>query len=150
MTNRQSSWIVAGLAWRLRALQAKSLDLRNTMQRMFMQAIGFRGSEAGLISDSQNYWNGQEDRSLKQNSHWRGVGIFGDDTNWLTLGSEHFQLYERFARTLDSPRPVRRVVEWGCGGGMNAVHFGQIAEEFFGVDISSASLDECAQQMRSA
>jgi SAM-dependent methyltransferase len=115
-----------------------------------MQATGLQDPETRLIGDSQNYWNKPEDQSLKQNSHWRGVGIFADDENWLTLGRDHLRLYQQLARAVDPPRPVKRIVEWGCGGGMNAVHFGQIAEEFFGIEISSASLNECARQMKSA
>lgn len=31
---------------------------------------------------------------------------------------------------------------------MNAVHFARIAAEFYGVDVSRSSLDECARQMQ--
>lgn len=42
------------------------------------------------------------------------------------------------------------MVEWGCGGGANAVHFGPMAEEFVGADVSAASLEECERQARAA
>jgi SAM-dependent methyltransferase len=45
------------------------------------------------------------------------------------------------------PLQARRVVEWGCGGGMNAVHFARGTDQFYGVDISPASLQECARQL---
>jgi SAM-dependent methyltransferase len=51
---------------------------------------------------------------------------------------------------LEIRHPLKRIVEWGCGGGMNAVHFGPLVDEFYGVDISSASLDECRRQMTEA
>jgi cyclopropane fatty-acyl-phospholipid synthase-like methyltransferase len=108
--------------------------------------MGFTDSETKLIRDSQNYWNNVSDR-CKQNSHWRGVGKFADDSRWLALGREHLQLYEEFARVLGIKHPLKRIVEWGCGGGMNAIHFGRLAEEFCGIDISSANLQECARQM---
>ena len=44
-------------------------------------------------------------------------------------------------------QPAKRVVEWGCGGGANAVHFAREAEQFVGVDVSQASLDECGRQL---
>lgn len=42
-----------------------------------------------------------------------------------------------------------RVVEWGCGGGANAVHFAPPAQELIGVDISQESLEECGRQVES-
>ncbi|MFT4128021.1 MAG: class I SAM-dependent methyltransferase, partial [Gordonia sp. (in: high G+C Gram-positive bacteria)] len=39
-----------------------------------------------------------------------------------------------------------RVVEWGSGGGANAVHFAPRATEFVSVDVSTENLDECARQ----
>ncbi|MGH3517110.1 MAG: class I SAM-dependent methyltransferase [Haloechinothrix sp.] len=38
-------------------------------------------------------------------------------------------------------------MEWGCGGGANAIHFAPQCEEFIGVDVSSDTLDECARQI---
>ena len=35
-------------------------------------------------------------------------------------------------------------------GGINAVHFARLAGEFCGIDISEATLEECARQMKSA
>jgi SAM-dependent methyltransferase len=141
------SWIAAGLGWRLRAWLGKAREARWAAGNAVRHALGFEVAEPSLIQDSQIYWNDSPDRSLKQNSHWRGVGIFQDDERWLSLGSGHLQMYQEFAQSLRTRAPLRRIVEWGCGGGMNAVHFGALAEEFFGIDISSASLEECHKQM---
>ena len=46
--------------------------------------------------------------------------------------------------------PARRIVEWGCGGGANAVHFISEAREFCGIEISQASLDECQRVLLEA
>jgi hypothetical protein len=97
-------------------------------------------SETKLITESQRYWNDPSNRGVQQNSHWRGVGIFADDAGWLALGREHLRIYEEFSRIIGVKQPPKRVVEWGCGGGMNAVHFGRGVDAYYGVDISSASL----------
>ena len=55
-------------------------------------------------------------------------------------------MLERGARAIGANRPWNRVLEWGCGGGANAVHFAPRAQEFIGVDVSDASLTECARQ----
>jgi SAM-dependent methyltransferase len=137
----------AGLGWRVRALGEKLRSVKTAAGIAVRQALGSREAETKLIGDSQKYWNDLSDQSLRQNSHWRGVGIFTDDSRWLALGRGHLELYDRFARALEVKHPLKRIVEWGCGGGMNAVHFGPLAEDFYGVDISPASLDECGKQM---
>jgi SAM-dependent methyltransferase len=142
--------ITAGLGWRARAVLERAHRAKTTLSVAFRQTLGSRESETKLIGDSQEYWNDTSDRTLKQNSHWRGVGIFADDSRWLALGQGHLEMYEAFARALGVKHPLKRIVEWGCGGGMNAVHFGPLAEEFYGIDISSASLEECGRQMNAA
>lgn len=47
----------------------------------------------------------------------------------------------------DFDRSWKRVVEWGCGGDANAVHFAPRAEEFIGVDVSMEPLRECEKQV---
>jgi 2-polyprenyl-3-methyl-5-hydroxy-6-metoxy-1,4-benzoquinol methylase len=144
------SRIAGGLGWRAREFFQKAHNAKTTLESAVRQALGSRQSETALIGESQNYWNDLSDQSLKQNSHWRGVGIFSDDTRWLALGRGHLDLYEEFRRVVDLKHPLKRVVEWGCGGGMNAVHFARLADEFYGVDVSSASLAECGKQMRAS
>lgn len=43
--------------------------------------------------------------------------------------------------------PTRKIVEWGCGGGANAVQFAPLCEDFFGVDITESVLDDCRHQL---
>ena len=147
ITNR-FSWFSSGIGWRARTFLEKARRATTVLEIVVRNAIG--ESETKLIGASQAYWNDPSDQSLKQNSHWRGVGIFGDDSRWLALGREHLQLYEAFARVLDLKQSLKRIVEWGCGGGINAVHFGRLANEFYGIDISSSSLEECERQMIAA
>ena len=149
MIRKPFTWLSQGLSWRVRAVLDRAHRARAAAEIVVGQTLGFKDSEKKLIGDAQSYWNSEQGRSLEQNSHWRGVGIF-DDTRWLSLGRENLERYEGFARAIDLKHPPRRIVEWGCGGGMNAVHFGRLAEEFYGVDISAPSLEECGRQMTTA
>jgi SAM-dependent methyltransferase len=144
---KRFSWFAKGIEWRARAILQKASTAKTALGIAVRHAVGFSESETKLIGDSQTYWNDPSDRSVKQNSHWRGVGVFADDSRWLALGLEHLQLYEEFARAVDLKHSPKCIVEWGCGGGMNAVHFGRLADEFYGIDISESSLEECERQM---
>jgi 2-polyprenyl-3-methyl-5-hydroxy-6-metoxy-1,4-benzoquinol methylase len=136
------------------------MNVRNVMWRvrramhpvewLIRRSLSLEQSEERIIGDSQRYWNDSSNEWFGQFSHWRGFGIFADDSRWLELGRAHFRLYEEFCRVIGVERPLKRIVEWGCGGGMNAVQFGPEADEFYGVDIAQASLNECGKQMASA
>jgi methyltransferase family protein len=106
-----------------------------------------RQSDALLVRESQLYWQDQSNESLESFSHWRGKGPFIKDELWLGLGKFHLELFEKAASWSGMRLPVERIVEWGSGGGMNAVHFASHARQFYGVDISSDSLMECAKQV---
>jgi len=139
---------------RARAFDRKLYDLthraRLKAELLIRRALDLKEPEAKLVKASQVYWNDAGQQMFGQNSHWRGAGIFADDERWLALGREHLKLYRQFARALDCTDPPRRILEWGCGGGLNAVLFGQGAEAYYGVDVSPASLDECGRQMIAA
>jgi SAM-dependent methyltransferase len=108
-----------------------------------------RQSEERLLRDNQRYWEDTSNESFESFSHWRGKGPFKNDRLWLSLGSAHLELFEMAATWAALPRPLERIVEWGSGGGMNAVHFVSHASQYYGVDISADSLKECAKQVAS-
>lgn len=110
------------------------------------QIIGLNEPESKLVDDAQKFWKDAAAPEFKQNSHWRGQGIFANDALWLGLGHRHLRLYREFAAAVGRSPPLERIVEWGCGGGMNAVHFAAECGEYCGVDISPESLAECARQ----
>ena len=59
-------------------------------------------------------------------------------------------LHVRFGELIDDrvlTRPLQAIVEWGTGGGLNAVQLAPEASRYFGVDISALSLRECARQV---
>jgi SAM-dependent methyltransferase len=112
-------------------------------------SFGLVESEDKLVRDSQEFWNKDGSDLHKYTSHWRGGGVFKDDEQWLRIGKNHLAIFEMFARAIDLQRPIKRIVEWGCGGGANAVAFAPNCDEFVGVDIAQSSLDECGKQLAS-
>jgi SAM-dependent methyltransferase len=110
--------------------------------------LGLRQSDRRRLADADSYWAETGGEAWQDDSHWRGATTFGSDDDWLSIGAEHLRLTRQLApHILDGSRP--RVVEWGAGGGANAVHFAPLASEFIATDVSEASLDECARQVAS-
>jgi hypothetical protein len=104
-------------------------------------------SEGRLAADSDRFWNDGDNASLRGISHWRGTGPFqDDDALWLETGRFHFELGQKAAAWSGLEAPMGPVVEWGAGGGMNAVHFAPVCSTFYAVDINAESLTECARQ----
>lgn len=108
-------------------------------------------SEAELIRASSDYWNGSpaSNADLGDYSHWQGTGPWSDRERWLALGRPHVRLVEQLRATAGGSEP-RRIVEWGCGGGANAIHFASQATDYCGIEIAQASLDECGRVLREA
>jgi predicted TPR repeat methyltransferase len=59
-------------------------------------------------------------------------------------------MYQKMVRFAGRADPIERVLEWGPGGGVNALQFIDQAPEYWGVEISQASLDECARVLTDA
>lgn len=122
------------------------------LQFFILRTLGRGQNEKELIRDSVEYWNSGErfGVDVKDYSHWRGAGPWKDEKRWLTLGQPHRRLYDQLRGLTSTDAPARRIVEWGCGGGANAVHFLREAREFCGIEISQASLDECRRVLLEA
>ena len=91
-------------------------------------------------SDAAEYWTAGsgDDQQWRADSHVRG-GV----PDWDLIGPEHLAYFLDFVRALQGdPRPAR-ILEWGAGGGANAVAFAPLAQEFIAVDVSQAALVEC-------
>lgn len=108
---------------------------------------GYRESEASLGQAANRFWNDFARPERAQEAHWRGHGPFVDDAVWLKLGRSHLELLQQVLHGQGRVLRTGRVVEWGCGGGMNAVHFARGAQCYYGVDLSPATLQECARQL---
>lgn len=110
--------------------------------------IGWHESEAKLTRDAQAYWDAPPPGQRETFAHWRDG--FGEDGTWQSIGRENLAALDRLAPAAGFDGKLRRVVEWGCGGGANAVHFGTRCDTFYGVDITSHTLAECDRQMTAA
>jgi 2-polyprenyl-3-methyl-5-hydroxy-6-metoxy-1,4-benzoquinol methylase len=102
-----------------------------------------------LSADSVNYWR-QHDGApaiIRGAYHELGEGPFSEEENWHAIGRQHFQIFNRFSKQCDFPRPTLQMIEWGCGGGANAAYFAPEAERFVGVDLAPAALQQCQRQM---
>jgi len=109
--------------------------------------LGLGHSEERLAHDARSYWTGAvHEPGWRGNSHFRDAQVF-EQVDWSSVGTDHWELFDRLARTALPGAPLDRVVEWGCGGGSNAVAFAPHCREFVGVDVNQESLLECARQL---
>lgn len=111
-------------------------------------AVGRVGTSQGLprrLRDARGYWTGEAGERWLSDSHWRG-GL--DDELWLQVGRDHLDLYRTFAKAVDRQDNLGVVIEWGCGGGANAVAFAPRADKFIAADVSTDSVAECLRQIR--
>lgn len=113
-----------------------------------LDRMPIRQSDRGLARDAQAYWGDVNQRAFHSNSHWKGEKGISEDI-WSELGEVHIKLLRDHLKIRGESLPVNRVIEWGCGGGANAVHFAPVAGTFVGVDISEASLKECKDVLQS-
>lgn len=95
------------------------------------------------------YWSASSNRPwVRDMSHWRGQGRWAVDDAWLSIGREHVDMVKRMVRQSGQTNAAfRRMMEWGPGGGSNAVAFARWLDTFVGVDISEANLVECGRQL---
>ncbi|MGB3438083.1 MAG: class I SAM-dependent methyltransferase [Actinophytocola sp.] len=131
------------MAATVRQLGSRAEDL---LQRVLTR-VGLSHSESRIAEDAQDYWAESGSSKWKANSHWRDAPVFDNGDLWYEIGKRHLDMFDRGARSVGFDRPLGRVVEWGCGGGANAVHFAPRASEFVGVDVVPETLDECARQV---
>lgn len=101
--------------------------------------------EQALLDQAGRYWEDAGSEEWAANSHWRDA--FPD--RWERIGRENLQIAEELGRLLVDGLPRGRTVEWGAGGGANAVHFAPLCEEFVAVDVVADSLLECVRQVQS-
>jgi SAM-dependent methyltransferase len=117
-------------------------------ERFIWSAVGKVGGQRfrdRVAHQASKYWGTQHDDLWESNSHWRDA--LGDEA-FTEVGDEHVAIFDRFAKALGAPVDGGTVLEWGCGGGANAVAFAPRAERFIGADISEESLAECERQVR--
>ena len=102
-----------------------------------------------LFRDAEDYWNKSTQNGLVRDmSHWRGEGRFEDEIKWNQIGREHLDMVKDLCLLAQRTTPISSMVEWGPGGGANAIWFCREVEKFYGVDISEANLEECERQIK--
>lgn len=104
--------------------------------------------ESRIVADAQRFWRDDRHASWRADAHWRDAPIFDGNDLWDAMGRRHLDLLQQGARLLGrDPADWGRVVDWGCGGGANAVQIAPHARHVIGVDFSPANLAECGRQV---
>ncbi|MCP4601916.1 MAG: class I SAM-dependent methyltransferase [Proteobacteria bacterium] len=103
-----------------------------------------------IVNDARCFWDASNAISkIRELSHWQGVGPWADQKRWEENGQYHFSLFEQLCTISNTSRPINSMLEWGPGGGLNAVSFAREVERFCAVEISLANLEECGRQITS-
>ena len=113
-------------------------------------ALRLNDSQSKLERDAQEFWTRQPKQQSSFWWHLRGSDPFVDDQLWLDIGKKHVNMYIDAARMVGFERPVETIVDWGCGGGANAIHFGAECKTLYGIDVSQDALDESVKQMQAS
>lgn len=131
---------VASIGRRLRAF------VRIQFEVIARTKFGWTEPEEELISESSEYWNATPNSRLKSHAHWREGYAFDSPGIWERLGRQHRDLLLR-ASSEAGVTELQSIVDWGCGGGLNAVQLAADAQAYYGVDVSEQTLDECNRQV---
>ncbi len=132
------------------------MDILHVLERGLSKALRltrelsrrFGASDDELERQSQVFWEDGANPDLGTVTHQRGQGPFEDDSLWWNLGRRHHDLCERALTWVGRSLPVDAIVEWGAGGGMNAVHLAPLAGRYYAVDVNRRTLDACEAQTR--
>lgn len=104
-------------------------------------------AENMLEKDAGEFWSESEtNASIQDLSHWSGVGRWVDKRKWAAIGEDHLNRFLKFAKC-ENIKQYNHAVEWGPGGGSNAVAFLKLFKCYTGVDISGPNLQECVRQV---
>ena len=116
--------------------------------RWFRNTFKLYDPEDKIIEEAQQYWNDASRQELQQFTHNRGAGVFKDEEKWLSIGRHSLDIFQQLAKAVPRNEPLENILEWGCGGGANALYFAPLAQQtFYGLDISGEALNECASQL---
>ncbi|WP_326566129.1 class I SAM-dependent methyltransferase [Amycolatopsis rhabdoformis] len=149
MSERQKPANLSRLLSHLSVANAKKVaKSAEELAQRALTTVGARQPESRISADSQTYWRRPDGDRWQGNAHWRDASVFSGSDLWSRIGHEHLELFDKGARMADFTGPWHRVLEWGCGGGANAIHFAPRADEFIGVDIAAETLQECERQVK--
>jgi 2-polyprenyl-3-methyl-5-hydroxy-6-metoxy-1,4-benzoquinol methylase len=98
-------------------------------------------------SDASEFWQDIENDKIKEYSHWQDYFLKGPK-NWGFRGRRVLDIYNNMLRNARmAQRHGGTMVDWGIGGGMTAIWFGNHYKKLYGVDICQETLDECGRQL---
>lgn len=106
-----------------------------------------------IEKDNGSYWEmSRSDDRIQDQSHWYGSRRW-DNARWFDYGDFHYRLIEKCLRNYAEPEYFRTVkdktaLEWGCGGGANIRPLCEHFSSAYGIDVSSATLENCELQMK--
>ncbi|HEY8746508.1 MAG TPA: class I SAM-dependent methyltransferase [Tepidisphaeraceae bacterium] len=101
-----------------------------------------------LAAAAGHYWRQSAVRPwVADMSHWRGR--WSDDAAWSGIGAAHVTMFRQLCALAARQTPVTSMLEWGPGGGANALAFAPLVKRMYGIDISPPNLGECGRQLAS-
>jgi SAM-dependent methyltransferase len=109
--------------------------------------LQLRESEQAIMRDAQEFWTRKTRIDNAEWWHIRDNKILSDK-QWLSIGIGHVEMYRKWMRMYGSEQPLDRVVDWGCGGGANAVAFAPLCKEIYLVDPSTDAINETIRQLQ--
>ncbi|MGP1352473.1 MAG: class I SAM-dependent methyltransferase [Parasphingopyxis sp.] len=107
-------------------------------------------SEQEVVDVISQVWDRNDDEEWrKDQSHYRGEGRWADDERWQKIGQLTASQLRMAAKMAGRESDLRnlRILEWGPGGGSNVFALKDIADQYFGVDISAKNLAECQRMI---
>lgn len=108
----------------------------------------FPETQSKIAREAGEFWReSAEVEAARDLSHWAGHGRWANATEWYRIGERHYLMFNELRQLAAFRRPVNTMVEWGPGGGANAIRFSSSVEKYYGVDISEPNLLECRRQL---
>lgn len=130
-------------------LEARLRSRAHRWKQGIIQRLQPTESPSRLARCAGTFWAASQTEEQRRDlSHWRGVGRWASDAAWLEIGESSRAMFLTLCRLSGRTEPVNVMMEWGPGGGANAVAFSSLVSHYIGVDISQANLDECQRQLQ--
>ncbi len=102
-----------------------------------------------ILSEVSGFWHGNDNPAdyIKSFAHFQDYGKWKNRDLWDKIGLDNLERLETL-KLLSGKPEIENMLEWGVGGGANAVKFSKEID-FYGVDISKDSISECGRQLES-
>lgn len=106
-------------------------------------------SHATIEDMAHRFWSASRSiEVVRELSHWLDIEIWKTDDRLLQYAKSHLDMFVELCEKNSRPLfDMQSMMEWGPGGGANAVVFAPYMKRFVGVDISLPNLEECIRQL---